>query len=70
VAWLVSDVERSGGKALRTSTVSNTLTTPGCLRVRSFLTAFLASGRRDLLAMTSKEKILQCEPSSYGLPNV
>ena len=40
--------------------------TPGCRRVRSFLRAFLASGRRDLLllAVMSKEKMLQLEPSS------
>lgn len=50
---------------LRTSTVSKTLITPGCLRVRSFRTAFFASGRRDLLATASNEKMLQAEPSSY-----
>jgi len=38
--------------------------TPGCRNVRSFLTAFLAIGKRALFAVTSKEKILQFEPSS------
>ena len=33
--------------------------------MRSFLTAFLAIGSRDLLAVTSNEKMLQSEPSSY-----
>ena len=46
------------------STLSKTLITPGCRKVRSFLTAFRASVRRDLFAITSKEKILQLEPSS------
>lgn len=32
--------------------------------VRSFFSAFLASGSTDLLAVTSKEKMLQLEPSS------
>lgn len=49
-----------------TSTVSSTLITPGCRNVRSFLTAFLAKGNRDLFAVTSKENILQLEPSSYN----
>lgn len=40
--------------------------TPGCLNVRSFLTAFFAIGRRDLFAVTSKENILQIDPSSYS----
>jgi hypothetical protein len=48
-----------------TSTVSSTLITPGCRNVRSFFTAFLAIGRRDLFAVTSKENILQFDPSSY-----
>ena len=52
------------------STVSRTLITPGCRNVRSFLTAFRASGRRDLLAVTSKEKILQFDPSSYNLISI
>jgi hypothetical protein len=47
-----------------TSTVSSTLITPGCRNVRSFFTAFLAIGRRDLFAVTSKENILQFDPSS------
>lgn len=49
---------------LPTSTVSNTFITPGCLIVRSFLTAFRASGRADRLAVMSKEKMLQSDPSS------
>ena len=52
---------------IRTSTVSRTLITPGWRRVRSFLTAFLASGSRALFAVTSKENILQFEPSSYQM---
>lgn len=51
---------------LHTSTVSSTFITPGCLSVRSFLTAFRARGSRDLLALMSKEKMLQLEPSSYS----
>lgn len=47
-----------------TSTVSNTLIMPGCLRVLSLRTAFLAKGNRDLLAAMSKLKILQFEVSS------
>lgn len=47
-----------------TSTVSSTLITPGCRKVRSFLRAFLARGSRDLLAVISKENMLQFEPSS------
>lgn len=39
--------------------------TPGCRRVLSFLSAFLASGRRDLLDVISKEKMLQLDPSSW-----
>jgi hypothetical protein len=38
--------------------------TPGCRRVRSFFSAFLARGREDLLAAMSKENILQLLPSS------
>jgi hypothetical protein len=53
-----------GGR--RTSAVSNTLMTPGCRSVRSFFRAFLARGRADRLAETSKEKMLQFEPSSCG----
>lgn len=34
--------------------------------VRSFFSAFFASGSRDLLAVMSKEKMLQFEPSSCG----
>ena len=48
-----------------TSMVSITLIMPGCRSVLSFLTAFLAKGRRDLLALMSMEKMLQLEPSSY-----
>ena len=40
--------------------------TPGWRKVRSFLTAFLAIGRRDLFAGTSKENILQFDPSSWS----
>lgn len=39
--------------------------TPGCRNVRSFLRAFRASGRRTLSAVTSKEKMLQADPSSW-----
>lgn len=49
---------------VRTSTVSRTLITPGCRRVRSFFRAFLARGRVDLFAAMSKEKMLQLLPSS------
>lgn len=48
-----------------TSTVSSTLTTPGCLMVRNFLTAFLAIGRCALFVVISKENMLQLLPSSY-----
>jgi hypothetical protein len=48
-----------------TSMVSITLIIPGCRSVLSFLTAFLARGRRDLFAPMSMEKILQFDPSSY-----
>lgn len=41
--------------------------TPGCRRVRSFFSAFLASGSDDLFAAMSKENILQLLPSSYNL---
>lgn len=34
--------------------------------MRSFFSAFFASGSRDLLAVMSKEKMLQFEPSSCG----
>lgn len=51
--------------ALYTSTVSNTFMTPGWRMVRIFFSAFLARGRRPLLAVISKEKILQLELSSY-----
>lgn len=47
-----------------TSTVSRTLMTPGWRRVRDFLRAFLARGSLDLLAVMSKEKMLQGELSS------
>lgn len=50
---------------LSTSTVSSTFSTPGCLKVRDFRTAFRASGSRDLLAAISKVKTLHDEPSSY-----
>src|SRR5215469_1103930 len=53
-----------------TSTVSSALITPGCRNVRSFLTAFLAIGRRDLFAVTSKENMLQFDPSSCGIISV
>lgn len=49
-----------------TSTVSKTLITPGWRNVRSFFSAFFASGSRDLFAVMSKEKILQSDPSSCG----
>jgi hypothetical protein len=39
--------------------------TPGCRRVRSFFSAFLASGRAALLAVMSNARILQLLPSSY-----
>jgi hypothetical protein len=52
-----------------TSTVSSSLTTPGYRSVRSFLRAFLARGSRALLAVMSKEKILQLEPSSCNAPH-
>lgn len=55
---------RDGELALYTSTVSNTFITPGCRIVRSFFSAFLARGRRPLLAVISKEKMLQFDPSS------
>src|SRR5438045_2775617 len=51
--------------AKRTSTVSSTLITPGWRSVRSFFTAFLARGSLARLAVTSKEKMLQFEPSSF-----
>ena len=51
--------------ANRTSTVSSTFITPGWRSVRSFLSAFLAIGKRDLFAVTSKENMLQFDPSSY-----
>jgi len=58
-------------RSTQTSIVSSTLTTPGCLNVRSLRTAFLARGNRDLFADTSKVNMLQGEPSSwdnkYGL---
>lgn len=47
-----------------TSTVSKTLMTPGCRSVRSFFRAFFARGSWYLLAVMSKEKMLQFEPSS------
>lgn len=47
-----------------TSTVSSTLITPGCRKVRSFLRAFFARGKRARLAVMSKEKMLQLDPSS------
>lgn len=50
-----------------TSTVSKTLMTPGCRSVRSFLRAFLASGRAARFAVMSKENMLQLEPSSYEI---
>lgn len=54
-----------------TSTVSSTLTMPGCLRVLNFLRAFFARGRCDRCAATSKEKILHLEPSScYSLASL
>lgn len=56
-------VEEAGG-GVRTSTVSSTFMTPGWRMVRSFLSAFLASGRRDLFALMSKANMLQLEPSS------
>lgn len=50
--------------SIPTSTVSKTLITPGCRRVRSLRRAFRARGRRDLFAVMSKEKTLHFEPSS------
>jgi hypothetical protein len=49
-----------------TSTVSKTLITPGCRRVRSFRSAFFASCNLDFPALTSKEKTLHFEPSSLS----
>ncbi len=60
------DGATSVGSSGRTSTVSSTLTTPGCRSVRSFFSAFLARGSRALLAATSNENMLQFEPSSCG----
>lgn len=40
--------------------------TPGWRNVRNFFKAFFANGRRALLAATSKEKMLQLDPSSYA----
>lgn len=48
-----------------TSTVSSTLITPGCRKVRSFFRAFFARGNRARLAVMSKENMLQFDPSSY-----
>lgn len=39
--------------------------TPGCRSVLNFLTAFLARGSAERLAVMSNEKMLQLEPSSY-----
>lgn len=39
---------------------------PGCRSVFSFRTAFLASGSRERLALTSKEKMLHFELSSWA----
>lgn len=39
--------------------------TPGCRNVLNFFVAFLARGKRDLLALISKVKTQQTEPSSY-----
>lgn len=41
--------------------------TPGCRKVRSFLRAFFAKGRRPLLAGMLIENMLQSEPSSWGI---
>ena len=65
----VCDLVKHGSKipdiALEyTSTVSSTFTTPGCLKVRNFRTAFLAKGSRDVLEATSKVKMLQSDLSS------
>lgn len=49
-----------------TSTVSNTLMTPGCRSVRSFFSAFFARDSCDLWAVMSKENMLQFDPSSCG----
>lgn len=46
--------------------MSKTLITPGWRNVRSFFSAFFASGSRDLFAVMSKEKMLQFDPSSCG----
>lgn len=40
--------------------------TPGCRNVRSFLSAFFASGSWLFFAVMSNEKMLQFDPSSYG----
>lgn len=50
--------------SIPTSTVSKTLITPGCLRVRNLRRALRARGRRDLLADMSKENTLHLEASS------
>jgi hypothetical protein len=65
LAWRSISASRSRrGYDMTTSTVSRTFITPGCRRVRNLRRAFLASGRRDLFAVTSKEKMLQRELSS------
>lgn len=61
---------RGKGWRRRTSTVSKTFTMPGWRSVRNFRNAFFASGSRDLLALTSKEKMLHLEPSSCARPLV
>lgn len=60
LAQLLQDLH----EAYFTSTVSYTLITPGCLNVRSFRTAFRASGKRGLFARESKVNMLHLEPSS------
>jgi len=68
VCWIfVRLSKQSDLSSYPTSTVSSTFITPGWRNVRSFLTAFRASGRRDLLALISKENMLQFDPSSYSL---
>jgi hypothetical protein len=64
--WSLDGQPRSAATAVasHTSTVSRTLMTPGCRSVRSFRSAFFASGSRLLFAALSKAKMLQFDPSS------
>jgi hypothetical protein len=51
-------------QVIPTSTVSNTLITPGCRSVLNLRSAFFARGRCDLFAFMSKLNMLHLEPSS------